>query len=315
MTYRTGHRPDPPIVVARRTGLHLHPEFRAVMGRASALPMATHNRAWMPVEKGGPGILDQHDTGSCEGHAHASGATLLLASKGQSQGLISPTALYLGALLVDQVLAPDGTLSVVTDTGTMPSSVQSAWQTFGARLAKDDPQVPANSATLYADPSNPNSPLVLPTVEQLYADSPYRFGGAYFITAQGPARLLQALAALASGKTITDALAASGPEFQGYTGGIVGALPGPIDHANLIVDHEWMGSALDWQGFTTALQQGNAAQVTALSANLIFHCVNSWGSWGEEDSIAQTLVGMYRANIEYFNQVEDLCVLDLSATS
>lgn len=314
--YRTGHIPDHKEVVARRVALHHSASFAAIMALAASLPMETTNRASMPPEKGGPGILDQHDTGSCEGHAHASGGTLVLACQGTSPGLISPAQLYLGALRFDAQLQPDGTLSAVTDTGTMPSSINSAWHTFGAQLAKDDPQYPCSSATMYATPSDPNSVLILPPPERLYADSPFRFKGQYFITAGSgsPARLLQALSVLASKRVITDAIPASGNDFQGYRGGVLGALSGEIDHANLIVDYKWTGSAADWLTFVTALGQNNSSQVSALAGNLLFICVNSWSvTWGEGDEVSTMPGGMYRANIHYLDQSEDLSVLDLEA--
>ena len=316
MMHRTGHLPDSPEIKKKRLGLHLHPKFAAIMGAVAVLPLMSTNRAKMAPSLGGPGILNQQDTGSCEGHAHASGATLFLAGQGKSVGLISPTQLYLGALLVDRTVNAVGTLSVVTDTGTTPNSIETAWQTFGAELAANDKQYPASSATLYMTPSNPNSPLILPTPETLYADSPYRFTGAYFITTEGPTAMLQALGVLASGRPITDAIPASGSEFQGYTGGVLGALSGPTDHANLIVDYEWTGAAGDWATFLAALGQGNTTAVNALASWLVFHCVNSWGaSWGEGDAVSSMSGGMYRANTAYFNQAEDLCVLDLTGAS
>lgn len=312
---KTGHLPDHPAVVARRASMHLHAAFGLMMAATSALPMATSNRRMMPAVKGGPGILDQMDTSACEGHANGSGGTLFLALGGLSKGLISPTSLYLGALIIDRTVNPDGTLSTVFDSGTMPSSIQGAWQTFGARLAAGDPQFPAHSSTLYQTPSNPNSPLILPTIDGgLRADSPYRYKGSYFINAQGPARVLQALATLASGRPISNAIPASGSQFQEYKGGILGALSGPIDHANLIVDYEWMGSSSDWAAFLSALQQGATTTVNSLGKYLILICVNSWGyAWGESDTVSTMAGGMYRANIQYFNQCEDACVLDLQA--
>ena len=317
MSFKTGHLPDHPEVVKRRKGLHLFASFAGMMALTSSLPMATQNRAKLLPSQGGPGILDQHDTGSCEGHAHASAGTLRLALVGASKGLISPTMLYLGALLFDQTVNPDGTLSTVMDTGTMPSSIDSAWQTFGAILAKDDPQYPAQSSTLYQQPGNPNSALIVPTPDKLYAASPYRFSGTYFITANGPARLLQALSVLAAGRPITDAIPASDQTFQQFSGGsVIGALSGPVDHANLIVDYEWTGSTADWATFLTALQQGNTSQVAALAKYLIFHCVNSWSeSWGEGDTVAGVPGGMYRADTSYFDQAEDLSVVDIQAAA
>jgi hypothetical protein len=314
--YSTGHLPDHPEVVKRRKLLRLTRLGAGFLLLAGSLPMATTNRAWMAVSKGGPGILDQDGIGACEGFAHASSATRFLTSQGQSSGLLSPTALYLGALLIDQTVQPDGKLSPVTDTGTMPSSIDSAWQVFGALLAKDDPQYPASTATMYQTPSDPNSLLVLPAVEELYADNSFRYTGAYFLTTQGPARLLEALSTLAAGRDITVAIAASGPQFQNYSDGVLGALSGDIDHANFITDYEWTGSAADWAAFTTALTQNDTATIARLAPQLIFHCVNSWSEgWGEADSIAQVSGGMYRANTAFFDQAQDLSVIDLKVAA
>lgn len=311
---RTGHLPDHPEVVRRRVGLHVAPFFGAMMALASSLPMSTSNRANIDPAKGGPGILDQHDTGSCEGHAHASGATIFLVGQGQSRGLISPVQLYLGALYVDRTLNPDGTLSTPTDTGTMPSSIVKAWQNYGALLAKDDPQYPARSTSLYKTPSDPNSPLLLPPPERLYADGAYRFEGAYFLASQGAQRLLDTLTALAAGRPVSDAIPASGDKFQGYTGGVLGALDGPVDHANLIVDYAFGGTTEQWTQFTTRLAQGTVD--STLVRLLVFTCDNSWGEqWGIGDTVANVAGGLYQADVDYFNQAEDLCVLDLSAAA
>jgi hypothetical protein len=76
------------------------------------------------------------------------------------------------------------------------------------------------------------------------------------------------------------------------------------------------GIAADWLTFVTALQQNNTAGVQALVSNLIFHAVNSWDvTWGEGDVVSTMPGGMYRANINYFNQAEDLCVVDLKAAA
>lgn len=317
MTLRArGHIADHPEVVKKRAPLHHHPLFGTII--TTVLPLATTNRAFMAPAKGGPGIINQHAVGGCEGCANGGAATLRMAILGKSKGLISPTQLYLGALMFDQTLNPDGTLSMVTDTGTQPSSIYTAFLTFGARLAATDPQYPMDVSTLYKTPSDSNSALILPTVDSgLYADSPYRFNGAYFIMATGPARLLQLLTVLASGRPVSDAIPASGQQFQGYTGGILGALDGPVDHANYIVDYEWTGSAQDWVSLVIALQQNDVTTTARLAVNLVFHCNNSWGDdgWGEADTVSTMIGGTYRANIDYVNQAEDLCVVDLSAAA
>ena len=121
---------------------------------------------------------------------------------------------------------------------------------------------------------------------------------------------------LASGRTITDAIPASGSQFQSYSGGVLGALSGPIDHCNHILDYEWTGSNQDWLTFVTALSQGNTSVATSLGTNLIFHCVNSWGvTWGEADVVSGEPGGFYRANTNYFNQAQSLLVVDIQAAA
>jgi len=315
MTYSTGHLPDHPEVVRRRPGIHLHPRFATWMGAVASLPLQTTNRAKLMPDKGGPGVLDQDGVGACEGHAHAAGGTLLLANQGKSQGLISPTMLYLGALMCDSSVQADGTLSPVTDTGTMPSFILNAWQTFGAVLAKDDPQFPCTTGVVYQNPSDPNSTLILPPASRLYAASTLRYQGGYFLP-PGPQRTLTLLAALAGGYPISDALPASGPEFQGYRGGVLGALSGPIDHANLIMDYSWLGTPDQFTQYLTALQQGNTTTIASLDQYLLTIQLNSWSTgWGESDAVSGAPGGTYRANTSYIHQAEDLCALELSLAS
>lgn len=306
MTYRTGHRPDHPSVVDARVGLHLHPQYGAM--RAAALPMATRNRDKIPISAGGPGILDQHDTSSCEGHAHASGVTLRLAIAGTPLSEpVSPCGLYLGALLVDREPNPDGTLPPLLDQGTMPSSVLTAAGLWGSCGASVWGQYPASSVTLYQTPSNPNSPLIEPKPEQIYAESSCKLAGAYFVQSTGLQRVLDVLSALASGRPLSDAIPASGQDFQGYHGGILGPTSGDVDHANLIVDYAWTGT----QDQFTSWQNG----APGLDQYLVGYGVNSWGyGWGESDVVGSS-GGLYRFNRAFFDQLQDPCVLDVSRSA
>ena len=306
--YPRGHIPDHPAVVAARAGIHLHPKYAAI--RATPLPLASTNRPTLLPSAGGPGILNQNDTGSCEGHAHASGVTLRLALAGTPlPEVVSPVGLYLGALLVDRTPNADGTLPPLTDTGTMPSSILTAMGLWGSTGASVWGQYPASSTTMYVTPSDLYSPLIEPTPEKLYAESSFRLGGAYFVQTSGLQKVLDILSMLASGRPVSDAIPASCRAFQCYTGGILTAaqMTGDVDHANLIVDYAWTGTQEQftaWQGGATGLDQ-----------YLVGYGVNSWGSsWGESDASGLT-GGMYRFDRSFFDQLQDPCVLDVSRAS
>lgn len=77
MTFHKGYRSDPEVVRQRRPKFHL---LKAARGLGAApLPLSTNNRQYLLPSAGGPGILNQFQTSSCEGHAHASGITLRFA--------------------------------------------------------------------------------------------------------------------------------------------------------------------------------------------------------------------------------------------
>jgi hypothetical protein len=307
MTFRTGHIDDHPEVVKRRLGIHLHPEIGAM--RAGALPLKSTNRAKL-IKNGGPGILNQNDTGSCEGHAHASGLTLKLALAGTPlTEVISPVGLYLGALMVDRGAVPtSGKLPPLTDSGTMPSSIQTASQTWGSTGASVWGQYPASSGTMYVTPSDPNSALIEPTPEKLYAESAYRLKGMYFVQSTGLQKVIDILTVLAAGNPVSDAIPASGQDFQGYAGGVLSYPSGAVDHANLVVDYEWTGTQ---EQFTQWL-----AGAPSLDQYLIGYGVNSWGtSWGEADAMSGATGGTYQFNRSFFDGLQDAAVLDVVKAS
>lgn len=309
---KTGHLPDPPQVVAQRLGLHHHPAFGAM--RAGTLPLATNNRMTLPPSKGGPGILDQHDTSSCEGHAHASGATLRLALMGTPlPEVISPVGWYLGALMGDRQPNADGSLPRLYDTGTMPSSILKAGYAWGTCRASVWGQYPASSSTMYEDPSNENSPLIEPKPEQLFGERACRLGGAYFVQTAGTQRVLDIMRVLASGRPTSVALQASGPEFQGYKGGILQALSGDVDHANLLLDYTWTGTQDTLDAFVAAVGTDDAKATALMGQYLYFWDDNSWGEgWGVPGDVPGITGGLAQLGPPVIVGLEDPCVLDLA---
>ena len=74
MTLRsTGYIADPPDVARFRNGFHLLAKRMGLS--SSALPTSTTNRQFLPTSKGGPGLLNQHQTSSCTGYASAGAGT------------------------------------------------------------------------------------------------------------------------------------------------------------------------------------------------------------------------------------------------
>ena len=320
MTYPRGHIPDHDAVVDARTGFHLHPEYGAIRSQPT-LPLFTSNRALLPRDKGGPGLRNQFDASGCEGCANSSGGTVQLALDGTRLAEpISHIGTYYGGLMCDAPPPnPDGTLPPLLDVGTMPSSILSGWQLFGGSAESAWGQLPMSSRTMYIDPSGqnpavPQGALIQPTPNQLYAGRSCRLNGAYFLTSGGVALVRDVMRCLSAKKVLTNAIPASGDAFQGYMGGVLGALDGPIDHAQLAIDYTWTGTQAQLDAFLA----GDDSLVTLV----ILHGVNSWGgagcpdggTWGELDSI-NNLGGQYRADANFIKQAADWAVLDLTRVS
>lgn len=308
MAYSLGHVPDHPAVVAARVGFHLHPEYGAI--RAGSLPLFTTNRALLRW------LRNQTDVGGCEGCANSSGATLQLALDGTPiPEPISHVATYIGAKLVDLVPNLDGSLPAPVDEGTGPASIMAAWQLWGGAPESVWGQLPMSSRTMYVDPTGQRADvkpgaLIAPSPNQLYTGRTCRLQGAYFVTTTGTALVRDVARVLASRRVLTNAICGSNAAFQGYSGGVVGLLAGPIDHAQLVVDYSYSGSQADLDAF----MGGDDSKV----APLLIHCTNSWGGvgcpdggdWGEVDAL-NGLGGQYRAGPAYFQNSADWCVLSV----
>jgi hypothetical protein len=274
MSRRTGHIPDPPDVVARRKGFHLLKAKRGI--GAAPRPLSTNNRAWLDPSVGGPGVLDQSDTSSCEGHAHAAAITLEFAARGTPIPLVSPICLYTGARVISRGINADGTLPALVDEGTEPGLVVAWMQSEGACSAATWGDYPASSATINDEP----------TPQRLFATADFKLNGAYFLQSSGDQYILDLIDALAAKKIITTAIAASSSTFQNYSGGVLGPLDDAVDHASQIID------LLSWDGI-------NASSAVFLGAN-------TWSSgWGES--------GLYRFNADFARKYSSAtAVLDLS---
>jgi intein/homing endonuclease len=220
---------------------------------------------------------------NCEGHAHASGITLRFALLGTPIPIVSPVGVYDVARLISRTPNADGTVPALSDDGTEPNLVISGLSEWGACSAVTWGDYPASSATINDEP----------TPQDMMLAGDFKLDGAYFLTSTGDQYITDLMTALAAGYPCSDAIAASGSAFQGYTGGVLGPLDDAVDHANLIVDYEWDGSNL---------------------SSVVAYCVNSWSaSWGEAD-VAGLAGGMYRANRDFLAKYSSsTCVLDVSA--
>lgn len=274
MTFHKGYRPDPEVVRQRRPKFHL---LKAARGLGAApLPLSTNNRQYLLPSAGGPGILNQFQTSSCEGHAHASGITLRFAIELQPIPLASPICLYDGARILSRQPNPDGSLPALTDDGTEPSQILQAAQQFGVCSAVTWGNYPADPSTINNEP----------TPQQLAAAREFEIDGAYFLTSTGDQFCTDIMTALASGYVCSSAIAASSSSFENYTGGVLGALDSDVDHASLWVDYEWDGANL---------------------SSLVFWGVNSWGtSWGTS-GVSGIAGGMYQFNREFAGAYSQDC--------
>lgn len=266
MSYATGHLPDPPDVVARRTGLHFleakHERLRAA--RAAPLPLKTNNRASMAFS-----VQDQGRVGACVGFATAQWLTLTLAIMGQIVPLRSPIAPYTLARMLGGMgrLQPDGTRSPITDDGTEPGLADAAVREWGIPSAEEWGNLPTDPATI-------NDP---PTEAQLEIASTVKLDGVYYLQSTGAQVLRDLMTTLAAGLPIRNSIPASGPTFQNYSGGVLGPVEGPIDHETELIDYSWDGSNLN---------------------SVVFDGLNQWGQfWGEG--------GWYRAGPNLIYQCAD----------
>jgi len=280
--YFTGHIPDPPAVVARRKGFHI---LKAKRGLGVApLPLKTNNRAKLLTALGGPGILNQKDTGSCVGHAIASAITLRFALMGKPIPLVSPVGVYDVARMISRSPNADGSLPPLSDDGTEPNLAYSGLAEWGACSAATWGDYPATSATINDEP----------TPQDMMLTADFKLSGAYFLDGTaGDQYLRDLMTALAAAYPLSYALAASNNTFQGYTGGVLGPMDDAVDHENYLIDYEWDGSNL---------------------SSLIVYGTNSWSEgWGESDVVGIG-GGMYRANRQFIAKYSDsTAVVDVSA--
>ncbi len=281
MTYFTGHKPDPESVRQRRAGFHLLKSKRTL--GALPLPPKTNNRQFLLPSLGGPGILDQHDTSSCEGHAHASGITLRFAIARKPIALVSPVGIYDVARMISRIPNADGTLPILSDDGTEPNLVISGLGEWGCCSAASWGNYPASSVNINDEPS----------VQQLEATSEFELQGAYAMQSSGDQFVRDLMTAMASGFPVSSAIAASSNAFQSYSGGVLGPLDDQVDHASLWVDFEnWDGSDL--------------SKVTFVGCN---SWSPAWG-WSDIDGISG---GLYQFNADFARKYcQDAYVLDVS---
>jgi hypothetical protein len=274
VTFQTGHRPAPPEVVARRKGFHLLHQKRSL----GSVSLATsYDYSAVVISNDGPGILDQGQTGSCEGHGHAGGITTNFAIKGSPIKLVSPIGIYAVARCIGRKPDASGHLPPLTDDGTESDLAIAGIEEWGVCSADSWGDFPANPATINDEP----------TMAQLERASDFRLNGAYFLTSDPSSDqyVIDIMTALAAGYTVAFALPASGPEFQGYTGGVLSSLSGPVDHENYLVG-------------CSVPSAGAYSQATVRG-------VNSWNKgWGEG--------GFYSLGRLALAQTQDACVLDLS---
>lgn len=255
----TGLVRDHDEVVKRRVS------FRAMRLAAPVLPLSIDLSAHAPP------IRDQNGFGCCVGESYSAAANTRLSVAGTPVPLISEFCAYKLARCLDRA----GAATPLTDSGTSPGSAIAAFQNWG--VVSEATWGVEDATTLNAEP----------TLTELEEASDFCLAGAYFLQSTGDQRTIDIMTALASGYPVCMSLAASGTEFNNYSGGVLGSLSGDLDHENYVV------------GYT----------VSAVGdyASVVLTCRNSWGTnWGES--------GSYRANRAFVDQCADWAVLDVIST-
>jgi hypothetical protein len=259
VTRSTGLVRDHAEVVKRRVS------FQAMRLGAPVLPLAVDLSSFAPP------IRDQNGFGMCVGEAYSAAANTRLAVAGTPVDAISPYCVYKLARCLDRA----GASTPLADSGTSPGSAIAAFQNWG---------VVSDATWGQEDPSTLNAE---PTLAELEEASDFTLNGAYFLQSSGDQRVVDICTALASGFPLGLSLAASGAEFNDYSGGVLGALSGPLDHENYCVGYT-LSAPGDWSSVVLTMR-------------------NSWGvGWGES--------GSYRANRAFVDQCEDWGVLDVVST-
>jgi hypothetical protein len=278
--FATGYIPDPPDVVASRAGFHL---LQAKLG-AVTIPAASNNGIWLPPAKGGPGILQQSQTGGCVGHALAGSITLRFAILQRMIALVSPIGCYAVGRAMARRRNAKGVLPPLTDSGTEPSLGVAGIQEWGVTSAKTWGNFPADPATINDEP----------TLAQLEAITEFELEGAYFLQSTKDQLYTDLVTALAAGYPVTNGIPASGDGFQGYTGGILGAQTGPNDHYTYVYDY------YGWD-------PKNPSAVK-------FRCVNSWGSADTDGTDWGDGSGTYDASTAFVDQWQDMAVMNVTSS-
>ena len=203
-------------------------------------------------------VFDQGNSGSCEGNATAGAIYCALAAAGSPiPWTPSQDGIYRLGRAIDRVPDEHGNLSPLTDTGAMTSQVIRGIAEWGIRpmgaLASDGRYSDVELATVNDEPS----------LTEIEADAHHVIIGAYAITSWGKQKSDDVAACVSAGVPVVLAIAGGSQAFQAYSGGVLGTLNAPLDHAVFVV------------GYTT-----NA------DGSRVYTVRNSWGqSFGESGNV------------------------------
>lgn len=232
------------------TGLILDPigHRRTAFARLAArLGLLDNTPSDVDLEPHCPPVFDQGPTSSCTGHASSCG---IFTSAGWLGFVPSPAETYRNGRAIDR--DPwSGHFEALSDSGASPNEVFRAINEYG--LKPLGPLVRGRYSDAHEDTINDE-----PTLTDLLAESRNILVGEYGITGTVDSRRQQARMALASGKPVCAAISGSSALFQNYTGGVLGALNGPLDHYVCLIGYE-----------------------TRDDGSTIWKVRNSWGDWGE----------------------------------
>jgi len=250
MAYGTGYVPNP-------EGYRTVPFGMKSEHSAAAVPDAASLADHLPQQ------MDQGQTGACVWHAVPASCWTAASKAGRPLPFLpSPDCGYKITRCLDRVQNEDGSFPQLQDEGSQPYRAVQVLTDWGVKPI--DAPTPDGRYSDAVPPDPPDSPTGVdaePDFIAIEQASKKVLVGAYGIYATGAARGAAIRQAIANGFPVCVAVPGGSAQWQGYSGGVIGATGEPNDHYVFIY-----------------------AYARQPDGTWVYWIKNSWGDWGENGS-------------------------------